>query len=530
MVQILDQYGRPIQRKQLEDEQSARLGWVRHEFADHPTRGLNPVRLQRILEDAEQGNLVDQSDLFTDMEERDAHLFAEMSKRKRAILTLDWTVTPPRNASADEKRQAELVKDWLTDLPDFEDVLLDCLDAIGHGFAALEVAWQRTGSEWLPARLTHRPQRWFQTLPHDGNALRLRDGTAEGAELWPMGWVVHRHRAKSGYLTRAGLHRVLAWPYLFKWYAVRDFAEFLEIYGLPMRVGKYGPGATPDERDTLLQAVSELGHNAAGIIPEEMQIELKEAARGTHDPFASQRDWCERSVSKAVLGGTLTTQADGKTSTNALGQVHNEVRHDLLVSDARQLAGTMTRDLVWPLLALNDQAPDPRRMPRLVFDIKEAEDISLYADSLPKLVGLGMTVPVSWVRDKLSIPAPQGDEPVLSAPRPDMALPPELRPVTKPVQTAAASLQYRAVLQNRQGELVYPDQDALDQAALPADAINIAQDAMLAPVSEAIRNGATPDDAMEALATLYPTMPAEQLTELLARAIFVADVWGRLHG
>ncbi|WP_420480586.1 phage portal protein family protein [Pseudomonas aeruginosa] len=29
-----------------------------------------------------------------DMEERDAHLFAEMSKRKRAILGLDWAVAP----------------------------------------------------------------------------------------------------------------------------------------------------------------------------------------------------------------------------------------------------------------------------------------------------------------------------------------------------------------------------------------------------------------------------------------------------
>ena len=54
-------------------------------------------------------------------------------------------------------------------------------------------------------------------------------------------------------------------------------------------------------------------------------------------------DWCERTQSKGILGGTLTSQADGKTSTNALGNIHNEVRHDLTVSDARQLEGTITR-------------------------------------------------------------------------------------------------------------------------------------------------------------------------------------------
>ncbi|SLM64493.1 Mu-like prophage FluMu protein gp29 [Dickeya aquatica] len=49
----------------------------------------------------------------------------------------------------------------------------------------------------------------------------------------------------------------------------------------------------------------------------------------------SMIEWCERTP-KVILGGTLTSQADGKTSTNALGNVHNEVRHDILVADARR--------------------------------------------------------------------------------------------------------------------------------------------------------------------------------------------------
>ncbi|WP_308197178.1 phage portal protein family protein, partial [Achromobacter xylosoxidans] len=40
---------------------------------------------------------------------------------------------------------------------------------------------------------------------------------------------------RSGYIARTGLFRVLAWPWLFKNFAVRDLAEFLEIYGLPLR-------------------------------------------------------------------------------------------------------------------------------------------------------------------------------------------------------------------------------------------------------------------------------------------------------
>lgn len=526
MVQILDQYGQPIQREVLDEPQTSRLGWVTHEFADHPSRGLTPQRLHRILEDAERGDIAAQHDLFVDMEEKDAHIFAEMSKRKRAILTLDWSIEPPREATPAEKKQAAQLQEQLRDIADLDDVFLDALDAIGHGFSALEIEWRRLGSDWLPRSLTHRPQRWFQTAQTDGNALRLRDGTADGAEPWQFGWVIHRHRAKSGYMTRAGLHRVLAWPYLFKNYSVRDLAEFLEIYGLPLRVGKYPAGATDDEKGTLLRAVAGIGHNAAGIIPEGMLIEFQNAAQGSHEPFQAMMDWCERSQSKAILGGTLTSQADGKSSTNALGTIHNEVRHDLLVSDAGQLAGTLTRDLLYPMAVLNGGQVDPRRMPRLVFDTREPEDLKLYSEALPPLVALGVPVPVSWVHDKLAIPKPKDGDAVLVAPRPDMALPPELRP--KPVASQAA-LSYRHVALNDRGEVIYPDQAALDAASVP-DALNAGLDALMAPAILAIRDGATPDDAIAALAAAYPDMDDTAISEILARALFVADVWGRVNG
>ncbi|KZE34171.1 DUF935 domain-containing protein [Crenobacter luteus] len=562
MAQILDQHGNPIQREVLSEPQTARIGWVTREFAEHPSRGLTPQKLHHILEEAEQGQLAAQADLFADMEEKDAHIFAEMSKRKRAILTLDWRIAPPRNASAAEKKQAEQLQEWLTDLPDWDDVLLDCLDGIGHGFSALEIAWQRLGSDWLPQSLTQRPQRWFQTLPHDGNALRLRDGSVEGAEPWTFGWVIHKHKAKSGYLTRAGLHRVLAWPYLFKNYSVRDLAEFLEIYGLPLRVGKYPAGATNQEKATLLRAVAEIGHNAAGIIPDGMLIEFQNAAQGSEEPFEAMIGWCERSQSKAILGGTLTSQADGKSSTNALGNVHNEVRHDLLVSDARQLAGTLTRDLLYPLVTLNFGQVDPRRRPRLVFDTREPEDLKLYAEALPELVGLGLKVPVKWVREKLAIPEAQADDEVLVAPRPEMdlaerikdshAMPPELRPVTKQAQkptealpaepqpkakeepkTALAALtrEYRAVLVNGDGQVVTPAQHAIDEAEDdPPLALDEAMRKLLQPAIDAFRAGESPDAAADALLAAWPHLDASNLTELLARALFVADVWGRING
>lgn len=425
MVAIVDQFGRPIDSGRLKQEpQTAALRMLHETFATHPSRGLTPPKLASILEDAERGNLIAQSDLFEDMEEKDAHIFAEMQKRKNALINIPWDIAPPENASAQEQKQAELTKELLKSIPDFEDILFDALDAIGKGFSCQEIEWQLLGRSWVPKAICWRPPSWFQVSQKDQNALRLRDNSAEGAELRPFGWIVHRHKAKSGYIARAGLHRVLSWPYLFKNYSVRDLAEFLEIYGLPLRLGMYPSGASEKEKATLLRAVIGIGHNAAGIIPTGMQIDFKEAAKGQHDPFQAMMDWCERSQSKAILGATLTSQADQSSNTNALGNVHNEVRHDIRDSDARQIASTLSRDLVYAVAVLNIPGINPQRAPRFVFDNGEAEDLALFSEAVPKLVGVGMRVPAKWAHEKLRIPEPLGDEQVLKAPAQPAPLPP----------------------------------------------------------------------------------------------------------
>lgn len=527
MVKILDAGGNPIDTGKMREQQTARLGFMNQTFANHPSRGLTPDKLARILSTAEQGDIQSQHELFMDMEEKDAHIFAEMSKRKRALLTIDWDIVPPRNPSAKERKAAAYIKELLQDVQNIEDVIQDCLDAIGHGFACLEIEWQMLGQEWLPKAITHRPQSWFQTDKQTRTQIRYRDGSMDGETLWPFGWITHIHKAKSGYLSRSGLHRVLAWPFLFKNYSVRDMAEFLEIYGIPIRLGKYYPGASDDEKTALMRAVVGIGHNAAGIIPQDMAVEFVQvSATGTSTPFDSMIDWAEKSESKVILGGTLTSQADGKTSTNALGNVHNEVRHDLMMSDARQLAGTLTRDLVYPLYALNvGGIDDMRRCPRLVFDLGEAEDLSLYADALPKLVNAGLQIPISWARDKLRIPEPEGDEPVLTAAQPVVPANDNPPPVGAnnhlPLPTEGTGIAAASVTQDQDDFDIFADELAGDWERLA--------DPLVQPILELAAKSDSFEQFQTALAGLIQSMDADRLAETLAQAQFAAAIYGRVQ-
>ncbi len=511
MVEILDHRGNKINKEALKQPQTAELAQLHQEFGNHPARGLTPSRLAQILEDAERGDLLGQCDLFEDIEEKDGHIAAELGKRKRALLGLGWDIKPPRDATAQEERIAGLIQDIILDIPNFEDVLLDMADAIGYGYSCLEYEWVRR-QYWQPAKIHHRPPRWFQVNPEARNQLRLRDNTPQGAELWNAGWLVHIHKAKSGDIARAGLHRALAWPFLFKNYAVRDLAEFLEIYGLPVRLGQYPRGASEGEKNTLLRAVVNMGHAAAGIIPEGMLVEFKEAAKGGADPYTAMIDWCEKTQSKAILGGTLTSQADGASSTNALGNVHNEVRRDLMVADAQQIASTLTRDLVFNLLKLNGWGCESLRCPRFVFDTLECEDLQSYADAIPKLVAVGVPIPLSYIHEKLRIPQAENNEPILR-----MLTAPVIENKSKPTTAALKSDALELI--------VDPTGTDSNGERLAVEALN--QVDLLKFIQSIIDTSETLEALRDAVLESYADLETEKLTQVMTLAFASADLSGR---
>lgn len=511
---ILGPDGQPITMPDLQEPQTSRLLHLQRELQSHPTRGLTPSRLAKILDAAENGDLVAQFELFEDMEEKDGHIAAEMGKRRRACV-LDWDVVPPEGADAAEKKIAAQLGELLMEVPDFEDMVFDLTDAIGKGFACLEIEWHRVEGYWVPKTITHRPQSWFTLHRGYRQELRLRsNNTVDGVlgdPLAPFGWITHVHKAKSGYLERAALFRQLVWTYLFKNYSVGDLAEFLEIYGIPLRVGKYPPSASEKEKATLLRALAAIGHNAAGIVPDGMILEFHDAATGDPKAFELMMSWCERNQSKVILGGTLTSGADGAASTNALGNVHNEVRKDLRDGDIRQANTTLTRDLVLAVASLNGLAPGGlRRLPQFRLKTQEREDLTAFSQGLPGLVDMGVRPPVAWVHERLGIPQAQGNEPVL--------MPLQAKQSSLPAALAAATAQFIAP-----GVLPAPVQMQPSLAGNLAPAV----DGWIGQVRELVMRAQSLTEIRDGLDALLPGMTLDQYAAAMAEALRVAQAAGR---
>ena len=106
---ILGPDGQPMQMPDVQTPQTAHLTALQRELQAHPTRGLTPSKLARILDSAEAGDMTAQFELFEDMEEKDGHIASELNKRRRACL-LEWEVVPPQKSpsSAELKAAAQL--------------------------------------------------------------------------------------------------------------------------------------------------------------------------------------------------------------------------------------------------------------------------------------------------------------------------------------------------------------------------------------------------------------------------------------
>ena len=404
-IKIVDHRGRPIERNVLKTEIAGasvtglRQAWAYNAVAS----GLTPGTLAGMLRDAANNNAGNYLQLAEEMEERDPHYAAVLGTRKRAVGGLEVGV----EAYADDERSQRLA-DEVRDLirrPAFSDLVDDLLDAIGKGYSVAELLWRSRGRQWLPD-YAHRDPRWFQFDRETGRELRLIDsGNHEGEELPPYKFVCHFPRLKTGLPVRGGVARLVAFSYMCKAWTLKDWLAFADVFGMPLRIGKYGPAATDEEKATLKTAVANIASDAAAIIPESMQIEFQAVAQtaGGPDMFLKLAEWLDKQVSKAVLGQTMTAD-DGASLSQA--QVHNDVRLDIVEADAKQLAATLNRDLVRPFVDLNFGPQDD--YPRIYFVTPQPEDLALLSDNLAKL---GLRVGQGVIRDKLGLPDPDdGDE------------------------------------------------------------------------------------------------------------------------
>lgn len=490
---------------------------VNDKYTEYPSNGLTPKRLASIFKEADQGNVLRQMELFEEIEEKDPHLASQLQTRKFAVSGLEWEIQP-YSESEQDKEIALFIEKVLNDLENFDEIIVDILDSIGKGISFSELDWLYENDQWViqDIRWIH-PKKFFWDSITDEIKVRTREHP-EGILLPKNKFVIHKYKARSGHPSRQGILRVVAWMYLFKNYDVKDWVSFCEVFGMPLRLGKYDAAASEEDKRKLMEAIINLASDAAGIIPSNTSIEFIESNKvSTVDIYEKLARYCDEQMSKAILGQTLTSDSGG--GSYAQGKVHNDVRHDLTVADARALKTTIRRDIVRPLVEFNFGSE--ASVPYIVFDVGDTDDSKELAEVYERLGNMGLKIPTAYVYKKFAIPKPEEGEEVLQVSQ-ETSLPKEEVEAMKQYPMKEDSPKQNEV-QDKIDRMVEASNDISEQIF----------DSMIQPMLKLVDNCSSIEQLKESMESekkvkqLYQSMKQDELQDLLEQGMLLSHMLGR---
>lgn len=430
-VPILDQFGKPIQPTRTPVDAPA-VTYVRP--GDRQVApGIDPVRLASVLRAANEGDIQDYLVLADEMEERDPHYYSLLQTRKLTVAG----GKPELTGSTDTIRQA--VQAELLEAPWFGPLLVDLLDSLSKGFAVVQPEWILNAKRWDYECFHYVDPRCFTFDYLTQREIRLRTpGEAFGIPLPPGQFVVHFAGLRSTVPSRSGLARLSAVTWMFKTYTVNDWVTFAEVYGMPLRIGKYDPAtATESDLRALRSAIARLGHDAAAILPTGMEIDvdaLGSRAGGSADVFLGLAEYFDKQLSKAILGQTMTSD-DG--SSLAQAEVHERTGNRIFLSDAARLASRVTDSVIRPWVQFN--FGESVEVPRLSLNLTPPDNLKEFSEAVTPLIDRGLKVSIAQLRQKTGLVEPLSEEDTLEGkpepPAPVIAAP-GAKPAVKPEPNA----------------------------------------------------------------------------------------------
>ena len=333
-------------------------------------RGVNDIGSWRsALRLADLGNRTKLYDLFTDLL-IDGYLSDAIDKRIDAVTDADLAFT------IDGKRVDEM--DTLMDTPEFESLLREIMLSRFWGVSVVECRFLE-GFEFCSI-----PRKHIRTKNKE---IAIREEDEQGIPYAENDLVIQFGQDEDfGIILRAA-------PFvIYKRGGFGDWAQFVELFGMPQRIGKYS-SMDEQSRRALIQAFEEAGSAPYLVIPKETeatQTTLSNSGNGAlYNDF---RCACNEEILITVLGQTMTTQ-DG--SSLAQGQVHLAVQEKKHRADRRFVERMLNKYFV-PLL---EKRGYPVGNGKFKF-LDKAQEISVSETIMLSEI---LPIPQSYLYDKYNI-------------------------------------------------------------------------------------------------------------------------------
>lgn len=444
--------------------------------------------------------------------DRDPHAGSVLQTRCLAVVGKVWDILPAESArktgrpaaTTQEQRVADFVKETLK-ATNFDQAMQELLQAILYGFYVAETLWKVTDKGIQISKLRSKHPRRFSFTQDRELRLLTPQNMIDGEELPDRKFILFTYGSSDNPYGK-GLGQKLWWPVWFKKHGIKFWLIFLEKFGMPTTVGKYPPGTDPTQQQNLLDAMDAMQNETGVKIPDTMTIDLLEASRQGKVTYETLCEYMDKQISKAVLGQTATTEGTpGKLGGEDAQQ---EVRQDILEADAKLLCETLNESLIPWIVDYN--FPGITEYPVFVIRTEEEKDLKPLAARDEILTSkIGLPVGRKYFYDTYGVPEPEEGEETVSS------------------QSPVVSGQLGQEFAERAGRFSKEQQaiEGLVDASMAGT--ERAMKGLAGPVKKIVAEAKSLEEIRDKLFETYSDMDPAEFEDLLARAMFVSELYGR---
>jgi phage gp29-like protein len=182
---------------------------------------------------------------------------------------------------------------------------------------------------------------------------------------------------------------------------ISDWATFNEIFGMPFRKATYTRGDTK-AKEELEEAMQMQASQSWVVHPEGTNITTEasgSSSSSSKDSFKEFAEFANSEMSKAILGNTMTTDAEGG---NYKGEVHEESQADVFAADEIS-AMELLNGQFYQLLQMHGYNPNGGRFEFVYDDTLELDKEVTVVKEITAMVDVDQ----DYVRERFGVPAPK---------------------------------------------------------------------------------------------------------------------------
>jgi len=420
----------------------------------------------------------------------DDEIAAAVNTRLDALIGTPWKLDS-------SSRAAKFVQSELSRV--IQQVLTIALDGRWFGYSVGEIIYREVGAQIGIDSVLEKPMEFF-TPKSDGSLWFTGSSTMQAVELTDLRKFVYTtNRATERQPMGDALFSKLYFAYSMRQAGFEFWIQWLERFGSPLLVGK---GLDPD---AVAQSLAAARRHATIGVGLDGDVKLLQDSSNGQQFVEFNRVIGER-IQKMVLGQTLTTSV-GATGSFAAAKIHNEVRDDKRKSDIR-LVTPVVQKLVNDLWALNNFAGEP---PKFVTEDETGLEADRAARDAIMTEKLGVIFTKTYLQSNYALKDT------------DFTL--AVQPVVQPQQPQiafSAGTKYKLINKEDTQATV----DATADEALTSFASPLTDEEIKRMIEESITQEELIKKMGFALAQYNDSLTVKEQADILARALFAADVIG----